>query len=61
MKINTGERSVTNFYMKDQLYNGTLVYKGKVYKGVEMKYDIYDQQLILSIKNNNSIVLDCSP
>ena len=43
------------FFMKDQLYNGTLVYRGEVYKGVEMKYDIYDQQLVLSIENNNSI------
>ena len=44
------------FFMKDQLYNGTLVYRGEVYKGIEMKYDIYDQQLVLSIKNNNSLV-----
>lgn len=43
------------FLMTDQLYNGTLVYRGEVYKGVEMKYDIYDQQLVLIIKNNNSI------
>jgi hypothetical protein len=43
------------FFMKDQLYNGTLVYRGEVYKRVEMKYDIYDQQLVLSIINNNSI------
>ena len=43
------------FFMKDQLYNGTLVYRGEVYKGVEMKYDIYDQQLVLSLNNNNSI------
>ena len=42
------------FFMKDQLYNGTLVYRGEVYKGIEMKYDIYDQQLVLSINNNNS-------
>jgi hypothetical protein len=43
------------FLLQDQFYNGTLVYRGEVYKGVEMKYDIYDQQLVLSIKNNNSI------
>lgn len=42
------------FFMKDQLFNGTLVYRGEVYKGIEMKYDIYDQQLVLSIYNNNS-------
>lgn len=44
------------FFMEDQLYKGTLIYKGKEYKGVEMKYDIFDQQLILNIKYNNSIV-----
>jgi hypothetical protein len=43
------------FFMKDQLYNGTLIYRGEVYKGVEMKFDIYNQQLVLSITNNNSI------
>jgi hypothetical protein len=43
------------FYMEDQLYKGTLIYRGKEYKEVEMKYDIFDQQLILFIKNNNSI------
>ncbi len=43
------------FLLQDQFYNGTLVYRGDVYKGVEMKYDIYDQQLVLSIKNYNSI------
>lgn len=43
------------FFMTDKLYNGMLVYRGEVYKGVEMKYDIYDQQLVLSINNNNSI------
>jgi hypothetical protein len=43
------------FFMKDQLYNGTLVYRGELYKGIEMKYDIYDQLIVLSINNNNSI------
>jgi hypothetical protein len=43
------------FLLEDQLYKGTLVYRGKVYKGVEMKYDIYDQQLILCVNNNNLI------
>jgi len=43
------------FFMKDQLYNGTLVYREEVYKAIEMKYDIYDQQLVLGLNNNNSI------
>jgi hypothetical protein len=42
------------FLLEDQLYNGILVYKGEVYQGVDMKYDIYDQQLIICVKNNNS-------
>jgi hypothetical protein len=45
------------FLLQDQFYNGTLVFRGEVYKGVELKYDIYDQQLVLIIKNNNSIEL----
>jgi hypothetical protein len=44
------------FLLEDQLYNGILVYKGEVYKGVDMKYDIYDQQLIICVKNNNSAI-----
>ena len=43
------------FFMKDQLYNGTLIYRGEVYKGVEMKFDIYNQQLVLSIIDNKTI------
>jgi hypothetical protein len=43
------------FLLEDQLYTGTLVYKGEEYKDVEMKYDIFGQQLILCLKNNNSI------
>ena len=43
------------YLLEDQLYSGTLVYKGEVYKGVDMKYDIFDQQLIICIKNNNSV------
>ena len=45
------------FLLQDQLYNGSLVYRGEVYKNVEMKYDIFDQQLVLNIKNNNSTEL----
>jgi hypothetical protein len=44
------------FLLNDQFNIGSLVYREKQYKGVEMKYDIYDQQLILSVINNNSIV-----
>jgi hypothetical protein len=40
------------FFPEDQLYNGTLVFRGKEYKGLEMKYDIFDQQVIFYIKLN---------
>jgi len=42
------------FFLEDQFYNGTLEYRGKIYKGLEMKYDIYDQQLILYVNHNSS-------
>jgi len=42
------------FLFEDQLYKGTLIYRGREYKGVDLKYDIYKQQLILYINQNNS-------
>jgi hypothetical protein len=45
------------FLLNDHFNKGTLVYREKQYKGVDMMYDIYDQQLILSVVNNNSIIL----
>jgi hypothetical protein len=44
------------FFLEDQLYKGTLLFRGKEYKSIEMKFDIYNQQLILYIQNNNSVV-----
>jgi hypothetical protein len=44
------------FFLEDQLYNGTLIYRGNEYPGVKMKYDIYDQQLVLYLKLYNSLV-----
>ncbi len=40
------------FFPEDKLYTGTLMYRGKEYKRIEMKYDICNQQLILYIKHN---------
>jgi hypothetical protein len=40
------------FFLEDKLYSGTLIYRGKEYKRIEMKYDICNQQLILYIKHN---------
>lgn len=44
------------FFAEDILYTGTVVYRGKEYGGVELKYDIYEQQLILFIKHFNLTV-----
>lgn len=40
------------FLGEDRLYSGKLVFRGKVYEGMEMKYDIVNQQLIVFIRNN---------
>jgi hypothetical protein len=43
------------FLFEDQFYKGTLIYREKEYQGVDLKYDIYKQQVILYIRQNNSI------
>lgn len=44
------------FFPEDQFYTGTIVYRGKEYEMIEMKYDICNQQLILNIKHNYLMV-----
>jgi hypothetical protein len=41
------------FLDEDRLYTGNLVLRGKEYVGLEMKYDICNQQLIVFIKTNS--------
>jgi hypothetical protein len=41
------------FIMENQFYRGDLTFKGIEYKGIEMKYDIYDRQVIVNVKRNN--------
>lgn len=41
------------FFPEDESYTGTIIYRGKEYEGIELKYDICDQQLILVINHNN--------
>lgn len=41
------------FLGEDRLYTGNLVFRGKEYEGLVMKYDICNQQLILFIKTNS--------
>ncbi len=43
------------FLFEDKLYKGTLIYREREYQGVDLKYDIYKQQVILYIMQNNSI------
>jgi hypothetical protein len=51
-----------NFYLKplghpflgqDQFYTGKLVYHHKAYDNVDMKYDIYEQQLVINYRFND--------
>jgi len=44
------------FFPEDRLFKGSLIYRGKEYHGVILKYDIYDQQLILHVYQNYLIV-----
>jgi hypothetical protein len=43
------------FLFEDQFYKGTLIYREREYQGVDIKYDIYKQQVILYFRQNNSI------
>lgn len=43
------------FFLENKLYKGNLTFRGKEYKGLEMKYDIYNNQLILYVKNDISV------
>ena len=43
------------FLFEDQFYKGTLKYREKEYHGMYIKYDIYKQQVILYVVQDNSI------
>ncbi len=43
------------FLFENQFYKGTLTYREREYQGLDIKYDIYKQQVILYIRQNNSI------
>jgi hypothetical protein len=51
-----GKKRGHEFFQEDRLYTGNLSYRGKEYKGIEMKYDICNQQLILYLKYNDKTV-----
>lgn len=43
------------FLIESEFSKGTLVFREKEYKSVEINYDIYEQQLVLYITHHNSI------
>ncbi len=43
------------FLVESKFSKGTLVFRERKYKGVEINYDIYEQQLVLYITHHNSI------
>jgi hypothetical protein len=56
-----GKKRGHEFFQEDRLYTGNLSYRGKEYKGIEMKYDICNQQLILYLKYNDKTVTVVPP
>jgi hypothetical protein len=44
------------FLLENRFYKGKLIFRGNEYRGIEMKYDIYNQQLLIFVTQNNSNV-----
>jgi hypothetical protein len=44
------------FLFENQFYKGNLVFRERKYEGIDLKYDIYNQQLVLYITQNNSAI-----
>lgn len=42
------------FIFEDQFVKGSLTFRGRDYKGLDLKYDIYKQQVVLYVTHNNS-------
>jgi hypothetical protein len=49
------------FLLGDQLYNGNLTFRGKTYQNIPMKYDLYDQQLVVNVKQDALSLLVALP
>ncbi len=43
------------FLFEDQFYRETITFKGKKYSDIDVKYDIYEQRLIVYLKNDNTV------
>jgi hypothetical protein len=56
-----GKKTGHEFFQEDRLYTGNLSYRGKVYKEIEMEYDICNQQLILNLEYNDKTVAVVPP
>jgi hypothetical protein len=42
------------FLFEDQFYKGSLVFREREYQGVNLKYDVYKQQVLLYVSQNNT-------
>jgi hypothetical protein len=42
------------FLFENRFYKGTMIYREREYQGLDIKYDIYKQQVVLYIRQNNS-------
>ncbi len=47
------------FLSENQFYKGTLAFRNKEYEGIEMKYDIYEQELVIyyTLQNSNTWII----
>lgn len=44
------------FYISPDYVNGNLVYNNQLYFGIEMKYDLYEDQLIIRLKKDENLL-----
>src|SRR5512145_252110 len=42
------------FLFENRLYDGTITFRGEKYDEIDLKYDLYEQQIILYTNQNNS-------
>lgn len=43
------------FLFEDEFYKGSLTFRGEEYTGIDLKYDLFGQQLVLYFQHDNSI------
>ncbi|MBN1602317.1 MAG: hypothetical protein JW915_11955 [Chitinispirillaceae bacterium] len=42
------------FLYENEFYKGTVTFRGKEYTGTDLKYDVFEQQLVLNVNYNHS-------